>query len=122
MFVILSRTTLILTSRSNSKYKWLKPPVEVAHFTVDEPTSQRRRAFTVPPMTPILLGLCSQDSRLSIWVGGVDHLHRTPLQQPPEIASPTSSQTSGDQNEKFELHSSPPQFINQNLTLFSFCK
>lgn len=74
MFVILSRTTLILTSRSDSKCKWLKLPVEVVDFTIDEPTSQVHRAFISSLIASILLRLCSQSITLSIWMGGVDRM------------------------------------------------
>ncbi|CAL2230050.1 unnamed protein product [Prunus armeniaca] len=66
MFVILSGTTLILISRSNSNCKWLKPPVEVVDFTIDELTSQLHRAFISSPMASIVLGLCSRSIRLLI--------------------------------------------------------
>lgn len=94
MFVTLSKTTLILTSRSYSKRKWLKPLVELVDFTNDEPMSRHHRSFISYLMDSILLGLCSWGNKLSIWVG-VDHRRHTPSSERPEIASPISSQISG---------------------------
>lgn len=79
-FETMSRETLIITSRSNLKRKWLKPPVEVVDFTIHVPTSQRRRAFTAAWIAHILPRLCSWDTHIVIYMGGVDHLHQTPPQ------------------------------------------
>ncbi|CAL2246089.1 unnamed protein product [Prunus armeniaca] len=71
----MSRATLIITSRSESKRKWLRPPIEVIDFIIHEPTSQCRRNFTATRIAPILPRLWSRDTHIVIYLDGVNHLH-----------------------------------------------